>query len=139
VIDWHRFAGLSAANDLGLTTQVPALDIVEVPRRAPRPLSGVHFVDRSARQGRVSARLRAPNVALQEVLSDGITSWRSMMTRRPVDSATYSTQVPFALTVWCRLLLASHLQQERDYVVFFGLLAIELSQTTCLPPEASVS
>jgi hypothetical protein len=63
-------AGLSAANDLGLTTQVPALDIIAVPRRAPRPMGSVHFVDRSGRLGRATAGLSSTEVALLEVLGD---------------------------------------------------------------------
>lgn len=63
-------AGLSAANDLGLSTQVPAVDIVAVPRRAPRPVPRVRFVDRAARSGRVTAALGPTEVALLEVLWD---------------------------------------------------------------------
>ena len=40
-------SGRSAANDLGLTTQVPAVPTVAVVGRAPKGLSGVHFVARS--------------------------------------------------------------------------------------------
>ncbi len=40
-------SGLSAANDLGLTTQVPAVPTVAVVGRAPKGLSRVHFVARS--------------------------------------------------------------------------------------------
>jgi hypothetical protein len=65
-------AGLSAANDLGLTTQVPAVDIVAVPKRAPRAVSRVRFVDRSARSGRITAGLGATEVALLEVLGDWV-------------------------------------------------------------------
>ena len=50
-------AGLSAANDLGLTTHVPALENVAVPHRAPRPFGSVRFVDRSGRPGRAVAGL----------------------------------------------------------------------------------
>ncbi len=63
-------AGLSAANDLGLTTQVPALDNVAVPRRAPRPVGSVRFIDRSGRPGRAVAGLGWAEVALLEVLGD---------------------------------------------------------------------
>ncbi len=63
-------AGLSAANDLGLTTQVPARDIVAVPHRVPRPVSQVRFVDRSGRRGRIAAGLLPVEVALLEVLGD---------------------------------------------------------------------
>ena len=63
-------AGLSAANDLGLTTQMPALDIIAVPHRAPRPIGSVHFVDRSGRPGRAVAGPGSTEVALLEVLGD---------------------------------------------------------------------
>lgn len=63
-------AGLSAANDLGLTTQVPARDVVAVPHRVPRPVPQVRFVDRSGRRGRVIAGLIPVEVALLEVLGD---------------------------------------------------------------------
>jgi hypothetical protein len=63
-------AGLSAANDLGLTTQVPAMDIVAIPRRPPRPVDAIRFVDRSARVGRRTAGLHATEVAIFEVLGD---------------------------------------------------------------------
>ena len=63
-------AGLSAANDLGLTSQVPALDIIAVPHRAPRSMGSVHFVDRSGRPGRATAGLGPTEVALLEVLGD---------------------------------------------------------------------
>jgi hypothetical protein len=63
-------AGLSAANDLGLTTHVPALENVAVPHRAPRPFGSVRFVDRSGRPGRAVAGLGWTEVALLEVLGD---------------------------------------------------------------------
>ncbi len=63
-------AGLSAANDLGLTTQVPGVDVVAVPKRAPRPVPRVRFVDRAARSGRVTAGVGPTEVALLEVLGD---------------------------------------------------------------------
>src|SRR5215468_4587169 len=50
-------AGLSAANELGLTTQVPGLTLVAVPRRPPSPLATVRFVDRAGRRARASQRL----------------------------------------------------------------------------------
>jgi hypothetical protein len=74
-------AGLSAANDLGLTTQVPALDNVAVPHRAPRPVGSVRFADRSGRPGRSVAGLGWTEVALLEVL-DG---WHQVI---EVDEAT---------------------------------------------------
>lgn len=63
-------AGVSAANSLGLTSQVSARYQVAVNRRAPQGLPTVHFVQRAGRRGRQSARLRPHEVALLEVLSD---------------------------------------------------------------------
>lgn len=79
-------AGLSAANDLGLTTQVPALDNVAVPHRVPRPVGSVRFADRSGRPGRYVADLGWVEVALLEVL-DG---WHQVV---EVDEATARNQL----------------------------------------------
>ena len=61
-------AGLSAANDLGLSTQVPAADLVAVPGPVPRDFPAVHFVGRRARTARAAASLRPREVAILEVL-----------------------------------------------------------------------
>jgi len=79
-------AGLSAANALGLTTQVPALENVAVPRRAPRPFGSVRFVDRSGRPGRAVAGLGWTEVALLEVLGD----WHQVI---EVDEASAQSQL----------------------------------------------
>jgi hypothetical protein len=63
-------AGLSAANDLGLTTQVPARTIVAVPARPPRSIPRVRWVNRAGRPARRSADLSWTEVALLEVLAD---------------------------------------------------------------------
>jgi len=63
-------AGLSAAIDLGLTTQVPRYDIVAVPQRVPRHHGSVRMVSRAASTRRRSERLRPAEVALLEVLRD---------------------------------------------------------------------
>ncbi|MBO0834286.1 MAG: hypothetical protein J2P28_02060, partial [Actinobacteria bacterium] len=63
-------AGLSAAIDLGLTTQVPRYDIVAVPQRVPRHPGNVRLVSRAASTRRRSERLRPAEVALLEVLRD---------------------------------------------------------------------
>lgn len=63
-------AGLSAANDLGLTTQVPARTIVAVPSRPPRPIPRVRWVNRAGRPNRRAADLTWTEVALLEVLAD---------------------------------------------------------------------
>lgn len=63
-------AGLSAANALRLSTQIPRKMLVAVPARAPRPTDVIEFLDRRARTGRVTAKLRAMEVALLEMLDD---------------------------------------------------------------------
>jgi hypothetical protein len=63
-------AGLSAAIDLGLATQVPRYDIVAVPQRVPRHPGSVRLVSRAASTRRRSERLRPTEVALLEVLRD---------------------------------------------------------------------
>ena len=63
-------AGLSAALMLGLSTQVPRLETIAVPKRAPKDAHGVHFVSRSASTLRREERLRPAEVALLEVLRD---------------------------------------------------------------------
>lgn len=61
-------AGLSAANDLGLSTQVPGTDLVAVVGSVPRDFPTVHFVDRRARDARRTASLQPREVAILEVL-----------------------------------------------------------------------
>jgi Family of unknown function (DUF6088) len=61
-------AGLSAANDLGLTTQVPGTDLVAVVGSVPRDFPTVHFVDRRARRARRTASLQPREVAVLKVL-----------------------------------------------------------------------
>lgn len=63
-------SGLSAANDLGLTTQVPSQVIVAVPRRPPRAQPGIRFVSRAGRIGRMLHELSWMEVAMLEVLTD---------------------------------------------------------------------
>ena len=63
-------AGLSAALELGLATQVPHYDMIAVPRRVPRNPGPVHLVSRAASTKRQSERLRPAEVALFEVLRD---------------------------------------------------------------------
>jgi hypothetical protein len=63
-------AGVSAALSLGLSTQVPRVETVAVPRRAPRPTPGVRFVSRAGSTRRRDERLNAVEVALLEVLRD---------------------------------------------------------------------
>lgn len=61
-------AGLSAANLLRLSTQVPRYRHVAVPKRPPTGVERVTFHDRTARTGRVRAKLDATEIALLEVL-----------------------------------------------------------------------
>jgi hypothetical protein len=63
-------AGLSAALSLGLSTQVPRVETIAVPRRAPRPTPGVRFVSRAGSTRRRDERLNTVEVALLEVLRD---------------------------------------------------------------------
>lgn len=63
-------AGLSAALMLGLSTQVPRVETIAVPKRPPRDTDGIHFVGRNASTGRRDERLAPAEVALLEVLRD---------------------------------------------------------------------
>lgn len=63
-------AGLSAALDLGLGTQVSRFDIVAVPQRVPRHPGSVRMVSRAASTRRRTERLSPAEVALLEVLRD---------------------------------------------------------------------
>jgi hypothetical protein len=63
-------AGISAALALGLSTQVPRLETIAVPGRAPRAARGIRFVSRSASTRRRDLRLHASEVALLETLRD---------------------------------------------------------------------
>lgn len=63
-------AGLSAALKLGLSTQVPRVETIAVPRRAPRATTGVRFVSRASSTRRRDEHLNAAEVALLEVLRD---------------------------------------------------------------------
>jgi hypothetical protein len=62
-------AEISAAHALGLTTQVPAIEVVAVPGRIPAPIRGVRFVSRSVERRFLG--LRPTEVALLEVLRAG--------------------------------------------------------------------
>lgn len=62
-------AEVSAAHSLGLTTQVPAVEVVAVPGRTPVPVRGARFVSRSIERRFLGLRPR--EVALLEVLRAG--------------------------------------------------------------------
>jgi hypothetical protein len=64
-------AGPSAAHALGLTTQVPATEVIAVPGRVPKPVHGTRFVSRSIERRFLA--LRPTEVALVEVLRAGPT------------------------------------------------------------------
>lgn len=68
-------AGLSAAHELRLSTQVPKRQEVAVPERPPADIGHIHFVSRANRRGRVDAALRPIEVALLETLS----SWEHVL------------------------------------------------------------
>lgn len=72
-------AELSAAHALGLTTQVPATEVIAVPGRVPSRVSGARFVSRSIER-RVRG-LRPMEVALLEVLRAGPSVLEVPMTR----------------------------------------------------------
>jgi hypothetical protein len=74
-------AGLSAANVLHLSTQVPRRSQVAVPARPPGDLGAVSFVSRAARTGRRTAKLRPLEVALLEML-DG---WEMLLEVSPAE------------------------------------------------------
>lgn len=62
------FSGVSAANALGLSSQVPGMIEIAVPVRAPQALEHAQFVSRAARAERRTARLNALEVSLLETL-----------------------------------------------------------------------
>lgn len=72
-------AGLSAANALRLSTQVPRRAEYAVPCRPPAGAQAVHFVDRSSRRGRAAHELSPAEVAVLEVL-DG---WHRIIDTEP--------------------------------------------------------
>lgn len=73
-------AGLSAANALRLSTQVPRRVCIAVPDRAPSDTDTVAFVSRAARTGRIESGLNPTEVALLEVL-DG---WVNLVEVDPI-------------------------------------------------------
>ncbi len=66
-------SGYSAALALGLSTQVPRNETFAIPMRTPTGLpEGIDVVSRSARRGRLDAKLRPQEVAWLEIAE----SWR---------------------------------------------------------------
>ena len=64
----HLVAGLSAANALRLSTQIPRRAEYAVVSRPPSDTDLVHFVNRSARRSRSASKLSPTDVAALEVL-----------------------------------------------------------------------
>jgi hypothetical protein len=75
-------AGLSAANALRLSTQVPRRAEYAVPHRAPRDIGTLKFVSRTARTGRAKSKLTPAEVAALEVLD----AWESVIEVPPSDA-----------------------------------------------------
>jgi hypothetical protein len=66
----YGLTSFSAANALGLSSQVPAITTIAVAGGAPRDLEDllIRFVVRSGRRGQARQRLRAEEFALLEVM-----------------------------------------------------------------------
>ena len=75
-------AGLSAANALRLSTQVPRRAEYAVPRRAPGDIGTIKFVSRTSREGREKSKLTPTEVAALEVLD----AWESVIEVPPSDA-----------------------------------------------------
>jgi hypothetical protein len=82
-------AGLSAANLLRVSTQIPRKSEIAVPSRAPSGTGSVKFVGRSARNGRAAAGLRPIEVALLEVLD----SWEKVLEVPPGEAMARLTSL----------------------------------------------
>jgi len=65
------YAGASAAAALGLSTQIPPNATLAIVGRRPTSIPNVRFIERSNME-RVTARLRASEIALLEVLRDDL-------------------------------------------------------------------
>jgi Family of unknown function (DUF6088) len=76
-------SGHSAALALGLSTQVPRVETFALPLRPPTGLpEGIRVVSRSARRGRLDAKLRPKEVAWLEIAG----TWRDHLSD-PTDAA----------------------------------------------------
>jgi hypothetical protein len=95
-------AETSAIHALGLTTQVPSVDVVAVPGRAPKPVKGTRFVSRSIE--RRIHQLTPLEVAVIEVLRQGAVAveipWpavetliRTLISERKVRREVVATQI----------------------------------------------
>lgn len=82
-------AGLSAANLLRLSTQIPRRALVAIPERAPSDAGPVAFVSRATRTGRAEAGLNATEVAALEVLDD----WNAVLEVTPDEAARRLTDL----------------------------------------------
>lgn len=82
-------SGLTAANALRLSTQVPRRAQIAVPYRAPSGASVVRFVSRAARTGRTATRLTPTEVAVLEVLDD----WPALVEVEPLQATRQLTEL----------------------------------------------
>ena len=96
-------AETSAVHALGLTTQVPSVDVIAVPGRAPKPVKGTRFVSRSIER-RIHG-LTPLEIAVVEVLRLGpteveapwstvVTLIRTLISDQKVRLETIALQVP---------------------------------------------
>jgi hypothetical protein len=82
-------AGLSAANALRLSTQIPRQAHYAVVSRPPSDTDSVHFVNRSARHSRADSKLSPTEVAALEVLDD----WDQVIETDPREAMTRLTSL----------------------------------------------
>lgn len=88
-------AGLSAANELRLSTQIPRKAQIAVPGRAPKDVGAVKFCSRKSRTGRRTAGLSRLEVALLEALE----SWETVLEVPPAQAWTTLAGLLFDGTV----------------------------------------
>lgn len=88
-------AGLSAALELGLGTQVPRYDLIAVPGRVPRNSGTARLVSRAASTRRRSERLGRAEVALLEVLRN----WPGLVELPDSDAADRIARLVSANTI----------------------------------------
>jgi hypothetical protein len=84
-------AGISAGHELGLTTQVPSVDVVAVPGRVPSPVRGARFVSRSI--DRRVLGLRPLEVAIIEVMRTAVIEAPWAKVGEVVDQLTQAGEV----------------------------------------------
>ncbi|MBY0440817.1 MAG: hypothetical protein K2Q25_01580 [Mycobacteriaceae bacterium] len=82
-------AGLSAAHALRLSTQIPRRAEYAVVGRPPTDSETVHFVDRSARRGRITNNLGPLDVAALEVLD----RWEQVIETSPGEAMSHLSRL----------------------------------------------